>query len=108
MREAVASLARSWAARGHEIGFGVGIAQGYATLGRIGFEDRFDYTAIGTVTNVAARLCAEAIDGQILITQRVAAAVDGTARLDPLGVIALKGLSRPVAVLNVSGLAATR
>ena len=60
MREAVASLARSWAARGHEIGFGVGIAQGYATLGRIGFEGRFDYTAIGTVTNVAARLCAEA------------------------------------------------
>jgi len=60
MRETVASLARSWTARGHEIGFGVGIAQGYATLGPIGFEGRFDYTAIGTVTNVAARLCAEA------------------------------------------------
>ena len=108
MREAVASLARSWTARGHEIGFGVGIAQGYATLGRIGFEGRFDYTAIGTVTNVAARLCAEAKDGQILITQRVAAAVDHVAQLEQLGVIALRGLSRPVAVLNVSGLAASQ
>ena len=105
MREAVASLARSWTARGHEIGFGVGIAQGYATLGRIGFEGRFDYTAIGTVTNLAARLCAEARDGQILVTQRVAAAIDSIAELEQLGDIALKGLSRPVAVLNVSGLA---
>jgi adenylate cyclase len=105
MREAVASLARSWLARGHEIGFGVGIAQGYATLGRIGFEGRFDYTAIGTVTNMAARLCAEAKDGQILISQRVAAAVENMAQLEQLGDIALKGLSRPIAVLNVSGFA---
>jgi class 3 adenylate cyclase len=104
MRETVASLARSWTARGHEIGFGVGIAQGYATLGPIGFEGRFDYTAIGTVTNVAARLCAEAKDGQILVTQRVAAAIDKLAQLQQLGDIALKGLSRPIAVLNVSGL----
>ena len=108
MREAVASLAQSWTARGHEIGFGVGIAQGYATLGRIGFEGRFEYTAIGTVTNVAARLCAEAKDGQILITQRVAATVDHVAQLEQLGVIALRGLSRPVAVLNISGLAASQ
>src|SRR5712675_674270 len=103
MREVVAALARSWTARGHEIGFGVGIAQGYATLGRIGFEGRFDYTAIGTVTNVAARLCAEAKDGQILVTQRVAAAGDGLAEFERLGDLVLKGLSRPVAVLNVSG-----
>ncbi len=108
MREAVTSLARSWTARGHEIGFGVGIAQGYATLGRIGFEGRFDYTAIGTVTNVAARLCAEAKDGQILVTQRVAAAIDKLAELQQLGDIALKGLSRPIAVLNVSGLVSSR
>ena len=108
MRDAVASLARSWTARGHEIGFGVGIAQGYATLGRIGFEGRFDYTAIGTVTNVAARLCAEAKDGQILVTQRVAAAIDNLAELQQLGDIALKGLSRPIAVLNVSGLVSSR
>ena len=108
MREATASLARSWTARGHEIGFGVGIAQGYASLGRIGFEDRFDYTAIGTVTNVAARLCAEAKDGQILVTQRVAAAIDKIAELQQLGDIAFKGLSRPIAVLNVSGLVSSQ
>jgi class 3 adenylate cyclase len=108
MREAVAALACSWAGRGHEIGFGVGIAQGYATLGRIGFEGRFDYTAIGTVTNVAARLCAEATDGQILLTQRVAAAIDGLAEIEPLGDLVLKGLSRPVAVLNVLGLGSSR
>jgi len=104
MRQAAASLARSWTARGHEIGFGVGIAQGYATLGRVGFEGRFEYTAVGTVTNVAARLCAEAKDGQILVTQRVAAAIDTMAELEHLGDIALKGLSSPIAVLNVSGL----
>jgi class 3 adenylate cyclase len=108
MREAVAALARSWAGRGHEIGFGVGIAQGYATLGRIGFEGRFDYTAIGTVTNVAARLCAEAKDGQILVTQRVAAAGDGLAEFERLGDVVLKGLSRPLAVLNVLGLGSSR
>jgi adenylate cyclase len=108
MRDAAVSLARSWMARGHEIGFGVGIAQGYATLGRIGFEGRFDYTAIGTVTNVAARLCAEAKDGQILVTQRVAAAIDKIAELQQLGDIAFKGLSRPIAVLNVSGLVSSQ
>jgi class 3 adenylate cyclase len=107
MRETVAALARAWTARGHEIGFGVGIAQGYATLGPIGFEGRFDYTAIGTVTNVAARLCGEAKDGQILVTQRVAAAIDTVAELEQLGLIALKGLSRPIAVVNVSGLVST-
>jgi adenylate cyclase len=108
MRETVASLARSWKARGHEIGFGVGIAQGFATLGPIGFEGRFDYTAIGTVTNVAARLCAEAKDGQILVTQRVAAAIDQLAELQHLGDVALRGLSRPIAVLNVSGLVSSQ
>lgn len=106
MRETFGALARSWVSRGHEIGFGVGIAQGYATLGQIGFEGRFEYTANGTVINVAARLCAEAKDGQILITQRVAAAIDRVAGLEPLGNIAIKGLSRPIQVLNVSSLAA--
>ncbi len=104
MREAVTALARSWAARGHEIGFGVGIAQGYATLGRIGFADRFDYSAIGTVTNLAARLCDEARDGQILVTRRIAAAIDNLAEFEALGDLALKGLSRPVAVANVRSL----
>jgi adenylate cyclase len=107
MREAVAALAGPWAARGHEIGFGVGIAQGYATLGRIGFADRFDYSAIGTVTNLAARLCDEAEDGQILVSRRIAAAIDKVAEFEPLGDLALKGLSRPVAVLNVRGIAST-
>jgi adenylate cyclase len=102
MRDAVASLARLWAGRGHKVGFGVGIAQGYATLGRIGFEGRSEYTAIGTAINVAARLCAEAKDGQILITQRVAAAVENKVELEPLGDLALKGLSRPIAVMNAS------
>jgi adenylate cyclase len=108
MREAFASLARSWAGRGHEVGFGVGIAQGYATLGQIGFEGRFDYTAMGTVINLAARLCAEAKNGQILVTQRVAAFLGGLADLELLGNVELKGLSRPVPVLNVSGLTAAR
>jgi len=108
MREAVSSLARSWTDRGYEIGFGVGIAQGYATLGQIGFEGRFDYTAMGTVTNLASRLCDEAKNGQILVTQRVGTVLGGLADLELLGNIELKGLSRPVAVLNVGGLTATR
>jgi class 3 adenylate cyclase len=104
MREAVALLAREWVARGHEIGFGVGIAQGYATLGRIGFEGRSDYTAIGTVTNLAARLCDAAEDGQILVTRRIVAAAESAARFETVGEIALKGLVRPVAVANVVSL----
>jgi adenylate cyclase len=108
MREAFAPLARSWAARGHEIGFGVGIAQGYATLGRVGFEGRFDYSAIGTVTNLAARLCAEARNGQILLTRRVAAAIDNFAELEPLGEVVFKGITRPVPVLNVVALVSSR
>jgi adenylate cyclase len=104
MRDALVPLSSSWAARGHEIGFGVGIAQGYATLGRIGFAGRSDYTSIGTVTNLAARLCDEAKDGQILVTRRIAAAIDNLAEFEPLGDLALKGLSRPVAVLNLRAL----
>ena len=76
MRETAAGVIGAWSRRGHTIGFGIGIAQGYATLGQIGFAERMDYTAIGTVTNVAARLCAEAKSGQILVGQRVAAAVE--------------------------------
>jgi class 3 adenylate cyclase len=106
MREAVAGLAQGWKQRGHALGFGVGVAQGYATLGRIGFHGRFDYSAIGTVTNLSARLCAEAKDGQILVTQRIAVAIDGLAKTLPLGEVALKGLSRPVAIFDVTGVAA--
>src|SRR5205085_11397019 len=101
MREAAQDLLRSWRRHGHDIGFGVGISQGYATLGQIGFAERMDYTAIGTVTNLAARLCAEAQDGQILVSSRVATAVEDTVKLEEIGDLALKGLSEAVAVYNV-------
>jgi class 3 adenylate cyclase len=104
MREAVAALAAGWRRRGHQIGFGVGVAQGFATLGQIGFEGRFDYSAIGTVVNTAARLSDAAADGQILVTSRVASAVGDFAELGDIGAIAIKGLSRSLAVSNVVAL----
>jgi class 3 adenylate cyclase len=104
MREAVAALQADWRRRGREIGFGVGIAQGFATLGQIGFAERVDYTAIGTVCNVASRLCDEAEDGQILVSKRVAGAVEPIARIEEIGDIMLKGLAQPVSVYNVTGL----
>lgn len=106
MRDTMRGLSEAWSRRGHRIGFGVGIAQGYATLGRIGYEGRSDYSAIGTVSNVASRLCGEAQDGQILVTQRIAAAIEGHAQCEALGEFALKGLARPLAVFNVTGLRA--
>ena len=104
MRTAAATLTAEWRGRGHEIGFGIGIAQGYATLGRIGFNDQIDYTAMGTVTNLAARLCDAARDGQILVSQRVAASIGGVAILSLLGDVPLKGLTRPGAVHAVTAL----
>ncbi len=101
MRAAAQDLLRSWRRHGHDIGFGVGISQGYATLGQIGFAERMDYTAIGTVTNLTARLCAEANDGQILVSRRVAIAVEDSAELEEIGDLSLKGLSQAVAVYNV-------
>jgi PAS domain S-box-containing protein len=101
MREAAQLLLKTWRRHGHDIGFGVGISQGYATLGQIGFAERMDYTAIGTVTNLAARLCGEAKDGQILVSRRVAIAVEDTASLEEIGDLSLKGLSQAVAVYNV-------
>src|SRR6185369_10658930 len=98
MRDAVAGLVPKWQRRGHRLGFGVGMAQGYATLGRIGFEDRFDYTAIGAVINLAARLCAEAEDGQVLVSGRLAAAAEAVADIEELGERQLKGMARPVGV----------
>src|SRR4029077_425472 len=107
MREAAGELIASWRrGRGRVLGFGVGIAQGYATLGQIGFAERSGYTAIGTVCNLAARLCAEAKDGQILIGQRVAVAVEETITLEEVGALTLKGLTQPVVAYNVP-LAAT-
>ena len=96
MRDVVEQLAVDWARRGHKMGCGIGLAQGYATLGRIGFEDRMDYTAIGAVINLAARLCAQAGHGQVLTSGRLAAAVDGLADFEPLGEQTLRGMGRPV------------
>ena len=96
MRERFDEMARSWQRRGYELGFGVGIATGYATLGRIGFEGRYDYGAIGNVVILAQRLSAEAKAGQILLSQRVHAAVEGDAEATPVGELALKGFTRPV------------
>lgn len=104
MRDAVAQLVPGWAKRGHSLGFGIGMAQGYATLGRIGFEDRFDYTAIGAVVNLASRLCSEAADGQILTSGRLAASVEDIAAIEDLGERTLKGMARPVAVRNLTSL----
>jgi adenylate cyclase len=104
MRDRVGTLAKGWSRVGHDLGFGVGIAQGFATLGRIGYEGRFDYAAIGTVTNLAARLCAEAGAGQVLVSQRVFSAVDEVAVGEPVGALELRGFSRPVRAFGVSHL----
>jgi adenylate cyclase len=101
MREAAGTLIAAWRRRGRMLGFGAGIAQGYATLGQIGFADRSGYTAIGTVCNLAARLCAEAKDGQILVDQRVAVSVEEMMPLEEVGELTLKGLTQPVVAYNV-------
>ena len=101
MREAAGKLIAAWRRHGSELGFGIGIAQGYATLGQIGFSERSGYTAIGTVCNLAARLCAEARDGQILVSSRIAEAVETVARLEDLGNLELRGLRRPIAAFNI-------
>jgi class 3 adenylate cyclase len=103
MREAIGALTVKWRRLGHDIGFGIGIAHGFATLGTIGFEGRFDYAAIGTVANVASRLCDEAKPGQILISPRVLIAVEDAVTVEPVGEFALKGIRRPLAAYNVLG-----
>ena len=108
MRAAAGGLVSQWRRRGYDLGFGVGIAQGYATLGRIGFNERVHYTSMGTVSNLASRLCAEALDGQILVTRRVATAVEHIVKLEEIGNLALKGLSQAVVVYNVAGETAPR
>jgi class 3 adenylate cyclase len=104
MRDVVGGLAARWRKRGWDLALGVGIAQGYATIGAIGFEGRMDYGAIGTVTNLAARLCGEAAGGQILVSTRVAGAVESVIEADDAGPMTLKGLARPVPVWNVRSL----
>lgn len=106
LRDEMGVLCGRWASQGYELGFGVGIAHGYATLGRIGFEGRSDYTAIGSVVNQAARLCDEASAGEILITQRIANIAKQLIKAEPLGALDLKGLRQPVRALRLVDIAA--
>jgi class 3 adenylate cyclase len=101
MRDEVAGLCAAWRKRGFDLALGIGIAQGYATIGAIGFEERWDYSTIGTVTNLSARLCAEARGGQILVPQRVVTAVEELIEAEDIGGLALKGLRRPVQTYNI-------
>ena len=101
MQEQAAVLLEKWRKQGYDLGFGIGVAQGYATIGAIGFEGRWDYGAIGNVTNLAARLCAEAKPGQILVSRRILATVEGLVDAEPVGEITLKGFFKPVAIFNV-------
>jgi adenylate cyclase len=101
MRREIAALAEKWRMSGHELGFGIGIAHGYATMGCIGFEGRFQYSATGTVANLASRLCDAARNGQILVDAKVHAAVNGRAELESVGELELKGFRRPVPAFNV-------
>jgi adenylate cyclase len=101
MREQVRQLTAKWRKMGYELDFGVGIAQGYATIGGIGFEGRWDYGAIGTVTNLASRLCGEARPSQILVSQRLLATVEELVEVEPVGELTLKGFHRPIAAHNI-------
>ena len=101
MRDVFGTLTEKWRRLDHDIGFGIGIAHGFATLGTIGFEGRFDYAAIGTVANVASRLCDEAKPGQILISPRVLTKVENAVNVEPVGEFTLKGIRRPLAAYNV-------
>jgi adenylate cyclase len=104
MRERVEHLSAGWRRQGYDLALGIGIAEGYATIGAIGIEERWDDGAIGTVTNLAARLCGEAKGGQVLVTSRVAAALEEVIECEEVGVLSLKGLLKPVPTFRVLGL----
>ena len=106
IRERVGRMAQDWVKRGYELSLGIGIAQGFATIGAIGFEGRWDYSAIGTVTNLAARLCGEAPGDQILIAHHVYSGVEAIVEVEPQEVLTLKGFRRPVIAYRVRGLKA--
>jgi len=101
MRDRVGELVVKWRKLGYELEIGVGIAQGYATIGGIGFEGRWDYGAIGTVTNLASRLCGEAKAGQILTSQRLLATIEDLVEAEPVGELTLKGFHRPITAYNI-------
>ena len=102
LRDAITALSARWRNRGHVLGFGVGIAVGYATLGQIGFEHRLEYAAIGSVTNLASRLCDEAASGQIVVSQRLFGFVEHKVSAAPLGELTLKGFGRPVPAYDIT------
>jgi class 3 adenylate cyclase len=104
MRERVNVLVSKWKTQGWTLALGVGIAQGHATLGAIGFEGRWDYGAIGNVTNLASRLCSEAKAGQILMSSSTADAVQNLIHAEEVGALVLKGMQKPVQAINVTGL----
>jgi class 3 adenylate cyclase len=104
MRQRVEGLVLRWRERGYDLHFGVGIAHGPATIGAIGFEGRWDYGAIGSVSNLAARLCAEAKPGQILVPHTLLPSIERLATVEPVGELALKGFAQPVSAFNVLGL----
>jgi adenylate cyclase len=108
MRTRVRALAETWQRQGHDLALGIGIAQGYATLGKIGFDGRFDYAAIGSVTNLASRLCSDAEPWQILTTERVFAAAGPAVVGDQAGDRQLRGFSRSVRAFDIKGLDASR
>jgi len=101
VRERMSEQFEKWEKRGHTLGFGAGIAMGHATLGRIGFEGRYDYGAVGSVLNLASRLCDEAAPGEILVNERVFAEIDGAVDAQPAGALTLKGFTRPIAAFRV-------
>jgi len=101
MQREIGRLAGGWSRRGHALAMGVGIAQGFATIGGIGFPGRIDYGAIGTVTNLAARLCGEAQGGEILVSQRVCASLEEQIATEPAGELVLKGFHKPVPAFRV-------
>ena len=104
MRDAVARLAMQWRAGGHQLGFGIGIAQGEATLGLVGFEGRFQYSVTGKVANLASRLCDHAANGQILVDGNVRDAIESTVHVDSHGHLSLKGFRQPVETFAIRGL----
>ena len=108
MRDAVEPLRARWIRQGFDLGVGFGISRGYATAGVIGFDQRWEYTVIGTVMNQAARLVAAATHGQILVSERLLAAVESFVEAEPVGELSLKGLRRPLATFNLSRLADAR
>jgi class 3 adenylate cyclase len=106
MRDGIESLAAKWRKYGHQLGFGIGIAHGYATIGRIGFEGRYDYSAIGSVVNLASRLCGEAQSGQILVASKAFMAIEDLVEAQLIGELSLKGFRQPVAAYDVRALKA--